>query len=155
MKIIFLAPLALLALAGCGSGKEQPATTEAAKALAVTGGSLVLPAVAGNPGAVYFTLTNGTAEAISLAAVSVEGATKAEMHETSGSKMTPIATLPVAPGESAAFARGAKHVMVFDLDPSLKPGGTTKVTLTFSGGKTVSAPLMVEPAGGDMGGMAH
>lgn len=155
MKTAFLAPLAFLALAGCG-GAEQPAAPAGPKELTVTAGKLVLPAVSGNPAAAYFTLTNGTAEAVSLAAVTVEGSTKAEMHETSGTSMTPITTLTVGPGATAPFERGGKHVMVFGPGKSLKPGGSTKLTLTFAGGKTVSAPLAIEAAGGDdMAGMNH
>jgi copper(I)-binding protein len=150
MKPSHLASLAALALASCNQG-ATPAATEspAAGQISVAAGKLVLPAVAGNPGAAYFTVTNGTAQPVSLAAVSIEGATKAEMHETTGGSMEPLAALTVGPGASAAFAPGGKHVMVFGVRKSLQPGASTTIALTFAGGKTASGPLQVTAAGGE------
>lgn len=150
MKLSYLAPLAVLALAGCNQGPasspdEKPATGQ----LSVTGGKLVLPAVAGNPGAAYFTVTNGTGQPASLAAASVEGAAKAEMHETSGGSMQPLTVVTLGPGAAATFEPGGKHVMVFGVPQSLKAGGTAKLTLTFTGGKTATGALQVAAPGGD------
>jgi copper(I)-binding protein len=150
MKPSYLAPIAALALASCN---QQPAATAdqtpAAGQISVTEGKLVLPAVAGNPGAAYFTVSNKTAQAASLAAVSVEGATKAEMHETSGGSMQPLTTLTLGPGATLTFAPGEKHVMVFGVPKTLQAGATSSITLTFAGGKTASGPLRVAAAGGD------
>lgn len=158
MKLSYLAPLAALALAGCNQGPAQGPTASAdenpvAGQLSVTGGKLVLPAVAGNPGAAYFTVTNGTGQPASLAATSVEGASKAEMHETSGGSMQPLTALTLGPGAAVTFEPGGKHVMVFGVPQSLQAGGTAKLTLTFAGGKTASGPLQVAAAGG--GGDMH
>lgn len=154
MKIRYVASLALLAATSCAEPKS-PTATAAAGEVAISNGKLVLPAVSGNPAAAYFTLTNGTAETVSLAAVSVEGSVKSEMHQTSSGSMSPITTLNMGPGASVSFERGGKHVMVFNPARSLKPGASAKLTVTFSGGKTASAPLAVESAGGDMAGMEH
>lgn len=152
MKPSYLAPFAVsivLALAGCHQAPaSQTGQGTAAGQVSVSDGKLVLPAVSGNPGAAYFTVTNGTAQAVSLAAASVEGAAKAEMHETSAGSMAPLAAVPLAPGAAATFARGGKHVMVFGVPRQLKAGDTARLTLTFAGGKTVSGPLSVEAAGG-------
>lgn len=149
-RFALLAPLALgLSLGACrqtGSPAEQEAPGKAE--LTVAGGRLVLPAVSGNPGAAYFTLANGTKDPASLAAVSVAGATKAEMHETSGGSMTPITVLNLGPGATVAFEPGGKHVMLFGISKSLKAGDTAKVTLNFSGGKEAVGDLKVEAAGG-------
>jgi copper(I)-binding protein len=153
MKPSHLVTLAALALAACNQGPASPeGTGPVAGELSVTGGKLVLPAVSGNPGAAYFTVTNGTAQAVSLAAASVEGAVKAELHESSGNSMTPLTGVTLGPGATAAFERGGKHVMIFGISKSLKPGDTAQLTLTFAGGKRASAPLQVEAAGG---GEAH
>lgn len=154
-------PLALsFALVGCGkSGDEAPqqaasAAPEAKPGLAVSGGELVLPAVKGNPGAAYFTLTNSGSKPASLAAVSIDGAGKAEMHQTAGGSMTPLKSADVAPGATLAFARGGNHVMVFDLDPAIAAGGTAEMTLIFADGDKLSTSLAVKAAG-DMAGMDH
>ena len=157
MKLSYLALFAALALAGCNqgpvsSGDEKPAAGQ----LSVTGGKLVLPAVAGNPGAAYFPVTNGTGQPASLAAATVEGAAKAEMHETSAGSMEPLTVLTLGPGAAVTFEPGGKHVMVFGVPKSLKAGGTAKLTLTFSGGKTATGTLQVAAAGGgDMHGDMH
>lgn len=157
---LFLLPAALLALGGCGdSGKpenpEQKAAQESAPdakpGLSVADGVLVLPAVKGNPGVAYFAVTNASDKPTSLAAVSVAGAAKAEMHETKGGKMEPLNWAEVGGGQTVKFERGGKHVMLFDLDADkVKAGGTAEMTLTFSGGDKLSTPLRVEAAGGAM-----
>ncbi|MDG2002678.1 MAG: copper chaperone PCu(A)C [Novosphingobium sp.] len=148
--------IAMLSLAGCQQSdqaaqapQESAAPAPDAKpGLSTSDGILTLPVVAGRPGAAYFTLANGSENAVELAAVHVEGAIGAEMHETTGGTMAKLASLPIEPGESIAFARGGKHVMVFDLSDELKPGGTTEMTLSFTDGDKLSAPLAIEDMGG-------
>jgi copper(I)-binding protein len=149
MKPSHLAPLAALALAACNQGPASPAQEgPVAGQLSMTGGKLVLPAVVGNPGAAYFTVTNGTAQPVSLTGASVEGATKAEMHETNGGSMAPVTALTLGAGAAAPFEPGGRHVMVFGVPKSLQAGGTVKLTLTFAGGQTASGPLQVTAPGG-------
>lgn len=160
--------LAVLALAACQQNKapEAPATTavaaseaapDAKPGITVSNGVLVLPAVKGHPGAAYFDLSNGGPAASAVAAISIDGAGKAEMHDTSGGSMAPLKDLTVKPGETMKFARGGKHAMVFDIADTVKPGGTTEMTLTFAGGDKVSAPLkvhsMADAMNGDLDGM--
>jgi copper(I)-binding protein len=143
---------AVLALGACQqqkSGEEAAQGPDAKPGLTVSDGVLVLPAVKGNPGAAYFALTNGSQEPTSLAAIHIDGAGKAEMHETRGGTMAPMNWAQVNAGETLKFERGGKHVMVFDLTDRIKPGGTAEMTLTFSGGDKLSTPLRVEAAGGD------
>jgi copper(I)-binding protein len=150
----------LTALAGCsGKSPEVAQTSEGAAApetkpgLALSGGKLVLPAVSGNPGAAYFTLTNGSPRPVTIAAVDVAGAGMAMMHETRDvgghSEMTMLESPTLAPGAALAFARGGKHVMVMDLPGGLKPGGTIELTLTFADGDKLSAPLAIVGPGGE------
>ena len=155
--IAVIAPLALaLSLAGCGkNGTPAQQGSLGQAGLSVSGGELVLPAVSGNPGAAYFTLSNGTKDPASLAAVTVTGTTKAEMHETSGGSMAPLTVLTLSPGSAVAFERGGKHVMLFGVSKSLKAGDTAKVTLNFTGGREIMGELKVTSAGGEDHGAAH
>ncbi|MEY4239048.1 MAG: hypothetical protein RL339_1649 [Pseudomonadota bacterium] len=154
---LFLA-VSIAALSACGQqpAKDEAASTapEAKPGLALSEGQLVLPAVKGNPAGGYFTLANNGDKAVTLAAVSVTGAARAEMHETTGESMAPLAGLEIKPGETVKFERGGKHVMAFELDPALTAGGTTELTLTFADGDKLSAPLKLEAPGGDMDDMA-
>jgi len=156
------APLALvLTLAACqqktgDAGNPEPTTSAAAPdakpGSSLSEGRLVLPAVGGNPGAAYFTLTNAGKAPVSIAAIAVTGAARAEMHQTSGGAMRAVSKADVAPGASLKFEPGSSHVMLFDLDPKLAAGGTTELTVTFADGDKISAPLTIEAAGG-MGAM--
>ena len=153
---LFLA-VSLAALSACGqqAAKDEAsqAAPEAKPGLTLSGGALVLPAVKGNPAGGYFSLVNNGDKAVTLAAVSVTGAARAEMHETTGGTMAPLATLEIKPGETVRFERGGKHVMAFDLDPALTAGGTAELTLTFADGDKLSAPLKLQAPGGDMESM--
>ncbi len=146
-----------VALAGCEqSGAPEPqesgATAEAngpdAKpGISASDARLVLPAVAGRPGVVYFNVRNGNAGVESLAGVYVTGVDRAEMHRTEGGKMSPVESLAIAAGETATFAPGGLHVMAFDVADTLKAGGATELTLTFADGDKVSVPVKIEAMG--------
>lgn len=140
--------------AGAASATAGP---EAKPGISVGDGKLVLPAVKGRPGAAYFMLSNSDTKPVTLAAISIEGAGKTEIHESKGGSMALVPTVNVRPGEMVMFERGGKHVMAFDLAPTIKPGGTVQMTLAFSDGDKLSLPLRVEAAGGgngmDHGGM--
>ncbi len=148
MKFTPLALMFALALAGCQQKAAAPAEAnpDAKPGLTLSAGQLSMPAVKGNPGAAYFTLTN-SGEAATLAAVSVAGAEKSEMHETTGGSMATIAPLTLKAGETVKFARGGKHIMVFGLDASIAAGNKAEITLIFADGDKLSAPLEVLAAG--------
>ncbi|MFM6951245.1 MAG: copper chaperone PCu(A)C [Novosphingobium sp.] len=154
---LFLA-VSLAALSACGQQPTQDETAsvapEAKPGLALTEGTLVLPAVKGNPAGGYFTLVNTGDKPVTLAAVTISGAARAEMHETKGGAMAPIANLEIMPGETVKFERGGKHIMAFDLDPQISADSKGEITLTFANGDKVSAPLKIEAPGGSMNGMA-
>ncbi len=156
VKISKLAVLALLALGACHHKQpaEAPTIQTAQEGVVVMGGRLVLPAVKGHPAVAYFTLHNQGGSAAALTSVAVDGAASAEMHETSGSTMSPITRLDIAPGASVLFAGGGKHVMVFGLSPKIVTGGSVDLTLNFASGRKIAAPLHVEAPGGDTGAMA-
>lgn len=151
-------------LAACGQSakpeaeqaSEQPAAPDAKPGISVSEARLVLPLVAGNPGAAYFDLTNGGDKPAELAGAYVEGAQSAEIHETMGGTMNLSAGTSLPAGETVRFQPGGKHVMVFGLADTLKAGSTTEMTLTFADGDKVSVPLkVVTLAEGAMKGEQH
>ncbi|WP_232332696.1 copper chaperone PCu(A)C [Novosphingobium aquimarinum] len=152
----------VLALGACQQS-EAPAPAESetvapmpdAKPGLVGGdGRLVLPAVEGRPGVAYFVLHNGSARNVDIAAVHIDGVGRAEMHNTIGGSMKPVDAVPVEPGKDVTFAPGSLHVMAFDIDPALVPGGAAEMTLTFTGGDKLSMPIKIEAIGSGMQGMA-
>ncbi|WP_054944837.1 MULTISPECIES: copper chaperone PCu(A)C [Novosphingobium] len=113
-------------------------------------GRMILPVVAGRPGAVYFTIRNDGPQSATLVGVHVAGAGEVQMHKTEGGRMTSVDSLEIAPGGILEFAPGGYHVMAFDIDDTLKSGENAELTLTFSDGDKLSMPLTVETMGGGM-----
>lgn len=144
-----LAPIAALALTGCQQQAETPVekNPDSKPGLSASDGTLILPAVKGNPGAAYFSLSNGSDKAVTLAGISIDAAESAEMHETKDGKMGSVEQVELAPGATVKFAPGGMHVMAFNLKPEVTPGSAVEMTLTFSDGDKLSTPLDVKPAG--------
>ncbi|MBS0482964.1 MAG: copper chaperone PCu(A)C [Proteobacteria bacterium] len=154
--------MAAVSLAGCKQeakpqgGDQASAAPQSKPGTTIGDARLVLPAVKGNPGAAYFSVSNGTSSTMAIAAISVEGAEKAEIHQTVGTQMTPVDRIDMAPGTVIVFEPGRLHVMAFKLSDNLKPGGMTEVTVTFADGDKTSAKMKIESAGdAAMGGMDH
>lgn len=165
MRLFLAASLAFLpmALAACQPSAPEPASTtaapEAAPGIALKDAVIQLPAVAGRPGAAYFTVSQSGGSPRKLVAVYVEGAKRSEMHE-SGMKdgmmtMSEVKEVELGDGKSVVFKPGGYHAMLFDVDPALKAGGTAEVTITLDNGDKVSAPAKIQTVGGDMGHMDH
>ena len=136
--------LAAALLASCDSQSSEPKITQA---------WVRLPAVAGRPGAAYFTITGGrSAETI----VRVESALaeRVEMHESMGSAggmmtMKPLTEVPVPAHAKTTFAPGSRHLMLFDIDPAVSPGVAIPLRFGFASGKTAEAEAKTVAAGED------
>lgn len=150
-----LSGLALLSLSACGQQTDQakPTATEAPDAkpgIAVAEGTFMLPVIAGNPGAAYFALSNDSANTVSIAAIAIDGVGKTEVHQTMGGSMKPVDRIDVEPKLALKFERGGLHVMAFEVSDRLKAGDTIEMTITFTDGDKVSAPLKIVAMGADM-----
>ena len=155
-KPVFAAALlagSSLALTACGGAEEEAqssATTDAA-GLTIENARMVLPAVAGNPAAIYFDLTNNSDRGVAVRKAEVDGAGKTEVHGTMewSGKMEMSETGPqaVQAGETLKFEPGGLHVMVFDLSPDLVAGSETAMTLTVAGGKSATFNVPIQAAG--------
>ena len=148
-----LLAIAGIGLAGCGGGaSDQVAAPEGFPGIKVSDGRLVLPAVKGNPGAVYFTVDYSGDDIAVIRAVDVAGAKGAVLHNTGKGpngemQMAELLNEKVENGKTLKFESGGNHVMAMGLSDTLKPGDTTEVTLTFLGGTMTSFPAKVEAAG--------
>jgi periplasmic copper chaperone A len=134
--------VACLLLAACHRAPADPAVTQA---------WVRLPAVAGRPGAAFFTLTGGRSDD-RLVAVASAVAARAELHESGhapGGMMTmrPLAAVDVPAGAGVAFAPGGRHVMLFGLDPAIRPGTAVPLRFGFASGRTAEAEAKTVPAG--------
>ena len=110
-----------------------------------------LSAVKANPAAAYFTLHGGPQPA-TLVNVTSDVAVKSEMHETmkadqNMTKMEPVETVQLPARATAAFEPGGRHVMLFNVNPGIKPGGRMTLTFTFADGHRLLANADVIGAG--------
>jgi len=142
----FLAALCLpLSLAGCDYGR--------AESVRVKDAYVRLAALPGRPAAGYLSV-HATAGHGDLVQVSSPQAGRVEMHETmamggSMSVMRPLARVAMDEKNEVAFTPGGRHLMIFNPDPALKPGGQIGLTLQFAGGAKISAPARLIAAGDD------
>jgi periplasmic copper chaperone A len=159
MKSAIFASAALvfgtLGLAACGGDSASEAATDntSQPGISVTDGRLILPAVAGNPGAVYFTVHNEGERDSFIRAASVTGAQSAVLHQmgtwNGQPSMDEVFQIPVPAGGELKFEPGGLHVMANNLDSSLAAGGNTEVTITFVGGRSATFPVEIRAAGDD------
>ena len=124
-RAIFLGLSALVgaaALTGCSQKPELYAEE----------GWVRLAAVPGRPAAAYF-VVHGGPKPLDLISVSSDVAITSEMHED-GMAMKKVDTVPIPAGGTVAFQPGGRHVMLYDMNPGVKPGRILSLLLTFSDG---------------------
>lgn len=146
--------LASVGLASCGEKPKQAETApEAPAGLSVTNARLMLPAVKGNPGAVYFDIKNDSDKSVMIRAAAVAGAGSAVLHQmgtwNNQPNMDEIFQIAVPAKGELKFEPAGLHVMANDLADTVTPGGTAEVTLTFVGGDKISFPAEVRAAGAE------
>lgn len=155
MRTPIIAVAALLLLGACHNAVDAPdahsstpLTAAAGQAgLKVMDGALILPAVAGNPGAAYFSLVNAGRTTTTISAIAIAGTTSTEIHQTQGGSMGKVDRIESDPGTRIAFAPGGLHVMVFGVPSSLKPGQTIGMTIRFADGAKLAVPLTAKAPG--------
>lgn len=153
----FTAAFGALVLAACGGEAEAPVEEVAAgdcpPGITVADGWMAMPAVAGNPAAAYFTISNSNDRAVTIRTAEVIGSDSAMLHETAEwnleEDMQELFTLQIEAGEEVELAPGGRHVMIMGLSEGLEAGSDSEITLTFVGGDKCSFPVTMYPAGTD------
>lgn len=107
------------------------------------------PAAAGNNGAAYFIIRNGTVHADTLLGVTTDSAGQAEMHMTmvdanNVMSMHPQATVDIPAGGTVEFKPGGLHVMLVELKQELKAGDVYSLTLQFRNAGDVPVIITVQ-----------
>lgn len=169
------AAASLLALAACSGKAPDAAATASVSAstgaahdpmapdnapnVSVIDPVIKLPAVAGNPGVLYFTIQQDAGKANTLVAIHVDGAGRAEMHESKTvngvTTMEPVTAVTFSQDKPAEFKAGGYHVMLFNLASTVKAGKDVEVTFTLANGDKVSTFAKVEEVGAMEGSMDH
>ena len=159
MRNTIFAALALgagsLALAACGSEEApaQQAPADTVEGFEVSNARLILPAVAGNPAALYFDLSYNGDRGIALRGLEVEGAANAALHEmvewAGKMDMNEMGPMAMQPGDNVSFEPGGKHGMVFELPDTVKAGDTVTARIVFARGNKHAFEAEVRDAGDD------
>jgi copper(I)-binding protein len=140
LRTVAAATVAAVMLAACGGPKE----------LTVEHAWVRLAAVKSRPAAAYFTLHGGPKPA-TLIAVSSDVAVRSEMHQSMNAggmaTMTPLDRIAIPAGTDVAFTPGGRHVMLFDVNPGIKPGRAMTLTFTFADGTRIPLDADVVGAG--------
>ncbi len=151
-----LAPImaAALAVGACGTPAPDHNNSNQHASAAADQPIFQLPVLPGRPGAAYFAI-QVPADHGALTGVTSPQAGRIEMHETmrngSMSGMRPTERLAPENGR-LVLARGGRHLMLFDVSPSLDAGGRAQLVLRFEHGQTRTLDATVIDAGGDHGG---
>ena len=89
----------------------------------------------------YFVLENGSGEDVVLEAVTAAGIRRAEIHETTMAdgvmRMRRLDSVTIPAGETATFAPGGRHLMLF-ADALPAAGSTVTVELAFADGRVLA-----------------
>jgi copper(I)-binding protein len=157
MKIAIIPAMALalgtLGLAACGEDAQAPAeaATNSPAGISVTEGRLVLPAVSGNPGALYFNVSNESDGPVTIRTASLKGAGSTMIHQMGNrdgqTSMDEVMQINVPAKDTLEFKPGDLHVMAMQLDETLAAGGNAEVTLHFARGDKVTFPVEILAAG--------
>lgn len=139
-------------LAACSGGEEAVVEdVDGIAGLEISNPRMVLAPVSGNPAAVYFDADYSGDRLIAISAADVEGAESTMIHEyasdTFDNKMIDAPPQALRKGNTVSFEPGGLHVMAMGVSPDLKPGGTTEITLTVSGGDKHSFEAEILAAG--------
>jgi copper(I)-binding protein len=150
LPLVLAAICAALPLGGCG--RDQAAE------LRVEDAWVRLPAAAGRPAAGYFVLRGGAAPE-RLATIESPQSERAELHQ--GGMMDGMMTMRPMNGVDlpadgrAKFAPGGDHVMLFGIDPAVRPGSTMTLRFRFQSGATREAAARVIAVGDPAPSLEH
>ena len=118
---------------------------------------ITLPAIAGRPGAGYFTLATNV-DPTRLVAISSPAVERIELHQTISengrSRMVTIDRPAFSPATPLRFEPGGRHLMLFGIDPSLRPGDHVRLSFRFDPAPPVEVEAEIRAAG-DAGHEGH
>mgnify|MGYP006211174015 CR=1 FL=1 len=116
-------------------------------ALSVDHGQVRQPMPGRTVTAGYFSLHNGTAEAVQLVGASSPLFARVELHQHSHKdgmmRMEQIEHIVIPAGESVELAPGGLHLMLFEAPGTLQVGQSIELILHFADGQQLPASLPV------------
>jgi copper(I)-binding protein len=146
--VLSAAALALAATGALSSAQAQEVTITSVLVIAHPWAS---PTLAGQTGAVYFTISNAGRTDDRLIAARTDVAQSATLHANMMTgdvmKMQAVDGLTIPAGGELPFAPGGYHVMLMGVKTPLAPGDTFPMTLTFEHAGDILLTVKVETLG--------
>ena len=138
IKLLSILVAAVLATSACGGSSGELTIQDA----------WVRPARAGENGAAYFVITNGTTADDTLLSITSEIASATEVHMSMGDangvmSMQMQESVTLTARDKVEFKPGGLHVMFVNLTRDLKVGDTITLVLNFenAGSLTIDVPV--------------
>ena len=138
IKLLSILVAAVLATSACGGSSGELTIQDA----------WVRPARAGENGAAYFVITNGTTADDTLLSITSEIASATEVHMSMGDangvmSMQMQESVTLIARDKVEFKPGGLHVMFVNLTRDLKVGDTIPLVLNFenAGSLTIDVPV--------------
>ena len=138
IKLLSILVAAVLATSACGGSSGELNIQDA----------WVRPARAGENGAAYFVITNGTTADDTLLSITSEIASATEVHMSMGDangvmSMQMQESVTLTARDKVEFKPGGLHVMFVNLTRDLKVGDTIPLVLNFenAGSLTIDVPV--------------
>jgi copper(I)-binding protein len=131
MRNIFLAAVLPLLAASCGPTAPR-----------VNDAWVRLSAVPGRPAAGYFTIYPSR-KGVILVGVTSPRVRRIEMHEGMAQGMAKLSEASAAPDADIRFTPGSRHLMLFGIDPRIKPGDTVPLRFEVSPGPPITVEALV------------
>lgn len=141
--------LALLTAVSLASACSPQADGIAAAEPAAT---VRLPAVPGHPGAAYLELPASKIHG-DLVGVTSPQVGRIEIHETTNEEgmtgMRGVHQVWAQPGQPMVFEPGGRHLMLFDINPAVRPGSNVELVFRYQHGPPETVTARAVPAGGE------
>jgi periplasmic copper chaperone A len=159
----FLASVAVVLLAGCGttsgaSSTSSTSTTPSVSTTAVSAGALAatdawVKTVDSGMTAAFMTIANSGDSADTLVSVTTPASTKAELHEMVMSNGQMVMQpreggIPVPAHGAAVLEPGGNHIMLLGVTAPIKIGDDVVLTVTFSSGATMTVTAVAKDYNG-------
>ena len=130
--------LLLISVSGCG-GSDGPA-------IEISDVQIFAPLPGSSSGVAYMTIRNNSGDAVAVQSARSPQFARVEMHQTviedGVSKMRPLGTVAVPPGEAVHFEQGGRHFMLMGAESETGPGSPVTIEISHTNGLLIVSATM-------------
>ena len=138
MTRFLLLTIAMITLASCG-GSERPAVE-------ISDIKILAPLPGSHSGVAYMTIRNNGETPIVVESARSPQFARVEMHRTvienGVSKMRPLGSVTLPPGEAVSFEQGGRHFMMMGAETETGPGSPVTIEISHTNGLLIVSATM-------------